>query len=69
MQNLFADDISLFTIIDDPNATAEQVCEDFNKINEWAFQQKMSFNPDSYKQAQVIFTPKNKKNCTPTNVL
>lgn len=37
MQNLFADDISLFTIRDDPNATAEQVCEDFDKINEWAF--------------------------------
>ena len=59
---LFAAGTSLFTIINDPTATAKQVCEDLDKITEWAFQWKMSFNPDPSKQAQeVIFTRKVKK--------
>ena len=59
---LFPDDTSLFTLINDPNATAKQLCEDLDKIKEWAFQWKMSFNPDPSKQAQeVIFTRKVKK--------
>ena len=32
--------ISLFMIINDPDATAEQLCEDLDKINEWAFSWK-----------------------------
>ena len=61
-QKLFADDASLFTIINDPNTTAKQLCEDLDKIAEWAFQWKMSFNPDPSKQAQrVIITCKVKK--------
>ena len=52
-----ADDISLFTIINDSNATAKQLCEDLDKITEWAFQWKISFHPDRCKQAQeFIFT-------------
>ena len=35
---LFADDTSLFTLINDPNATAKQLCEDLDKIKEWTFQ-------------------------------
>ena len=59
---LFADDTSLFALINDPNATAKQLSEDLDKIKEWAFQCKMSFNPDPSKQAQeVIFTRKVKK--------
>ena len=59
---LFADNTSLFTLINDSNATAKQLCEDLDKIKEWAFQWKMSFNPDPSKQAQeVIFTRKVKK--------
>ena len=59
---LFADDTSLFILINDPNATAKQLCENLDKIKEWAFQWKMSFNPDPSKQAQeVIFTRKVKK--------
>ena len=46
----------LFTLINDPNATAKQLCDDLGRIKEWAF------NPDPSKQAQeVIFTRKVKK--------
>ena len=48
--------------INDPNATAKQLCEDLDKIKKWAFQWKMGFNPDLSKQAQeVIFTRQVKK--------
>ena len=45
---LFADDTSLFSIV-----------HDINEATRWAYQWKMSFNPDSSKQAhEVIFSPK-----------
>ena len=50
---LFADDTSLFN--------------DLCKISNWAFQCKMSFNPDSSKQAQeVIFSRKIQKTGHPS---
>ena len=59
---LFVGDTSLFTIINDPNATAKQLFEDIDKIMEWRFQWEMSSNPDRSKQVQeVIFTRKVKK--------
>ena len=62
--NFFADDTSLFSIINDPNATTKQICEDLDKIKEWAFQWKMCFNPDPSKQAEeVIFIRKGKSLC------
>ena len=46
----------------DLSATVKQLCKIKDKIKEWAFQWKMSFNPDPSKQAQeVIFTGKVKK--------
>ena len=58
----FADNTSLFTTISDPNAAAKQLCEDLDKIKEWAFRWKMSFNPDLSKLVQeVIFTRKVEK--------
>ena len=40
----------------DVNAFARELNDDLKKINKWAFQCKMSFNPDPCKQAQeVIF--------------
>ena len=57
---LFADGTSLFTIVNHPNATAKQLCEDL--VTEWVFRWKMSFNPNPSRQAQeVIFTRKVKK--------
>ena len=56
---LFADDTSLFFIAHDPNATANDLNKDLRKINDWAYQWKMNFNPDPLKQAQeVLFSRK-----------
>ena len=56
---LFADDTSLFSVIFDKNLSVKNLNNDWNRINNWAFQWKMNFNPDSNKQAQeVIFSHK-----------
>ena len=44
---LFADDTSLFSVVQDITLTAKNLNDDLKKINKWAFQSKMSFNPDS----------------------
>ena len=48
---LFADDTSIFSIISDSNLSARILNNDLTKIQQWAFQWKMSFNPDLSKQA------------------
>ena len=54
---LFADDTSLFSVVHDVNTSAKELNDDLKKADDWAFQWKMSFNPDSSKQAQeVIFS-------------
>ena len=54
---LFADDTSLFSIVDDPYTSANELNKDLQKISEWAHHWKMTFNPDQNKQAQeVIFS-------------
>ena len=59
---LFADDTSLFSAIHDSSTTMNELNNDLVKINNWAYQWKMSFDPDSNKQAQeVIFSRKTKK--------
>ena len=58
---LFANDTFLFTLINDANATATQLCEDLDKIKKWAFQWKMSPNPDPSKQAKEITFIRNAK--------
>ena len=49
---LFADDTSLFSGVHNITASAKELNEDLNKINNWAFQWMMNFNPDHSKQAQ-----------------
>ena len=57
--NLFADDTSLFSVVENINSTANNLNSDLIKISDWAFQWKMRFNPDPIKQAQeVIFSRK-----------
>ena len=59
---LFADDTSLFSVIRNKHLSAQNVNEDLNKVNHWAFQWKMSFDLDPSKQAQeVIFCRKLQK--------
>ena len=56
---LFADDTSLFSVIHDVNSSQIDLNEDLDKINNWAYQWKMSFNHDPSKKAQeVVFSRK-----------
>ena len=66
---LFADDTSLFSVTHDVNVSARELNNDLRKISNWAFQWKMSFNPDDNKHAQeVIFSQKIKRNIHPQPV-
>ena len=56
---LFADDTSLFSVVNDINTSASDLNEDLEKIGNWSFKWKMNFNPDPNKQAQeIIFSRK-----------
>ena len=56
---LFADDTSLFSTITSPAISSSNLNEDLLKTTLWAYQWKMSFNPDITKQAQeIIFSRK-----------
>ena len=56
---LFADDTSPFSIVNDANKSFQNLSNDLCVISNWAYQLKMSFNTDRYKQAQeVIFSRK-----------
>ena len=61
----FTDDTFLFSVVHNLNTSTNDLNnlnEDLKKINDWATQWKMSFNPDPTKQAQeVIFSHKIKK--------
>ena len=63
---LFADDTPLFSSVKVPERIANYLKSDLEGINKWAFQWKMSFNPDPTKQAQeVIFSRKTTKKIHP----
>ena len=46
---LFADEASLFSVIHDSSTTRNELNDDLVKRNNWAYQWKTSFNPDSKK--------------------
>ena len=48
---LSADDTSLFSTITSPAISSSNLNGDLLKITQWAYQRKMSFNPDITKQA------------------
>ena len=54
----FADDTSLFTVVQDPNAAANDMNHDLELISQWAHDWKMSFNPDPQKQAVELLLSK-----------
>ena len=59
---IFADDTMLYSIVDDVNTIADQLNHDLNLIENWAFQWKMSFNPDPSKQAvELLFSQRKVK--------
>ena len=56
---LFSDEISLFSVAHDVNPSASDINKDLKLTSDWAFQWKMSFNPDPSEQAQeIIFNRK-----------
>ena len=58
----FADDTYLFSVVHDLNISAIEINDNLKKIEAWAHQWKISFNPDPLKQAQeVIFSQKRNK--------
>ena len=62
LAKLFADNISLFSIVYDTNVSARQLSNDLQKVTVWAHKCKMIFNPDISKQAQeVAFSRKTDK--------
>ena len=56
---LFADDTSLFRVVENSNAAANDMNHDLELIMQWAHDWRMSFNPDPLKQAvELIFSTK-----------
>ena len=56
---LFADDTSLFTVVEDSNTAASDMNYDLDLISQWAQPWRMSFNPDPQKQAvELTFSKK-----------
>ena len=48
-----------FSVTNDKHLSANKLNQDLNRIDNWAFQWKMNFNPDPSKQTQeVIFSHK-----------
>ena len=64
---LFANDTSLFAIVNDKNESANIFNNDLKLISKWAYDWEMLFNPDPSKPAQeVLFTRKKKIQNHPT---
>ena len=62
----FADDTMLFSIVNNPQNSANDLNDDLSTIQQWAYQWKMNFNPDPTKQAtEVLFSCKKNKVCHP----
>ena len=57
---LFADDTSLFSVVHNIYESLNLLNSNLSKLNQWARQWKMSFNPDPTKKAQeiIIFSHK-----------
>ena len=62
---LFADDISIFSAVNDANISADELNKDLQKISEWFYRWKMSFNLDW----EVVFFRKIKKSITQKSML
>ena len=65
--NFLADDTMLFSIVNDPVISANELNQDLKVINQWAYQWKMEFNSDLNKQAaKLLFScKKNSQNHPP----
>ena len=60
---VFADDTSPISKVLDVNKSVIELNDDLEKINQWAYQLKIQFNPDLNKQAnEAIFSRKSISN-------
>ena len=60
------DDTSLFSVVNDRNISANKLNKDLQKISEWGYKKKISFNPDLNEQAQeMLFSRKLNKSSHP----
>ena len=58
---LFADDTSIFSVVRNVTQASNELNQDLSTIKHWAFQWKMTFNPDPKKQTtEVVFSHKTK---------
>ena len=64
---LFADDTSLYIIVDDPIEAASQLNSDIEKVHEWATKWLVTFNPT--KSESIIFSRKRNKPLHPPIVM
>ena len=63
--NVFADDTMLFSIVNNPTISANELNHDLKVISQWAYQWKVKFNPDLNKQAtELLFSCKRKVQIT-----
>ena len=58
---VFADGTSLFSIVHKMNTSTTNLNDDLNKIQNWAIQWKMNFNPDPCKQLRSLYFRKSFK--------
>ena len=58
LNNLFADDASLFSTVYVANHSAKVLTDNLNKISELAYKWKMLFNPDLTKKPPEVFSHK-----------
>ena len=55
----FSDETSVFSVVFDTDISAEVLNQDMEAVQDWMYQWKTSFNPDTAKQAeQVMFSTK-----------
>ena len=50
----FTDAYSYFSLVRDPNESSENLGRNLGRFAGWAYQWKMSFNPDPSKQAREV---------------
>ena len=62
----FADDTMLFSIVENPLISAQELNHDLKLIHQWAHQWKLEFNPDPSKQAtEMLFSCKKRSPAHP----
>ena len=66
---IFADDTSLFSKINDIDIRNIDINNDLVKLSRWAYQWKMSFNPDINKQATKAYFSQSRRKTLPPPII